>query len=218
MSRLQAGCLSGECSAASATFDKLEKMILDGRATPGTRLVVRPLAEKLGLSPTPIKTALAALERAGLVVSTFQSGYSVPWPNRERFIEASQMLCEFDTMSVFIVMKAEDATERIRGIIDYEDTHLVEMGFHQQLWRASRQSQLIEMATLMRGRALVSSGQLLRDPQVVKGTLQEHARVVEALRDHDAKTAVRALKKHSKRTIATVLALMDERFANKKAS
>lgn len=56
----------------------LRSAILSRRRRQGSKLVVRILAEQLGLSPTPIKEALAALEREGLVVAVPHRSYFVP--------------------------------------------------------------------------------------------------------------------------------------------
>jgi DNA-binding GntR family transcriptional regulator len=57
------GRLSTEQRAARA----LRELIVTGRLPEGTPLVQRDLAERLGISQTPVRHALVALERAGLV-------------------------------------------------------------------------------------------------------------------------------------------------------
>lgn len=45
----------------------LRRLIVTGRLTEGTPLVHRDLAQRLGVSPTPVRVSLAQLEREGLV-------------------------------------------------------------------------------------------------------------------------------------------------------
>lgn len=55
----------------------LRQMIVDGRFAPGERLAEIPVAELLGVSRTPVRTAFAALEREGLLSSAGGRGYMV---------------------------------------------------------------------------------------------------------------------------------------------
>lgn len=54
---------------------QLRDLILKGEFTPGERLAEIPLAEKLGVSRTPIRLALAALEQEGLIEPSPTNGY-----------------------------------------------------------------------------------------------------------------------------------------------
>src|SRR5689334_13392672 len=52
---------------ASAPHDKLKQLILDGEFPVGQPLVERTLADRLGVSRTPVREAIFRLEREGLV-------------------------------------------------------------------------------------------------------------------------------------------------------
>ncbi|VCU72556.1 putative HTH-type transcriptional regulator YdfH [Pigmentiphaga humi] len=54
---------------------QLRDLILKGAFTPGERLAEIPLAEKLGVSRTPVRLALAALEQEGLIEPSPTNGY-----------------------------------------------------------------------------------------------------------------------------------------------
>jgi DNA-binding GntR family transcriptional regulator len=64
-------------SASEYAYIELRERILHGHFSPGAKLVVRPLTEELDLSPTPVKTALAALEKEGLIRVVPNRGYFV---------------------------------------------------------------------------------------------------------------------------------------------
>jgi DNA-binding GntR family transcriptional regulator len=57
----------GRSSVEQRAAQALRELIVAGRLPEGTPLVQRDLAERLGISQTPIRHALVALERAGLV-------------------------------------------------------------------------------------------------------------------------------------------------------
>ena len=54
---------------------QLRDLILKGEFAPGERLAEVPLAEKLGVSRTPVRLALAALEQEGLIEPSPTNGY-----------------------------------------------------------------------------------------------------------------------------------------------
>lgn len=54
---------------------QLRDLILKGEFSPGERLAEIPLAEKLNASRTPVRAALAALEKEGLVEASPSGGY-----------------------------------------------------------------------------------------------------------------------------------------------
>ena len=58
-------------------WDRVRHGILTGQLAAGERLITQRLAEDLSLSRTPVKEALAILEREGLVTRAENWGYSV---------------------------------------------------------------------------------------------------------------------------------------------
>jgi GntR family transcriptional regulator of vanillate catabolism len=67
---------------------RLRQFILEGRFAPGEHLAEIALADMLALSRTPVRAALALLEREGLVVSAPRRGYSVREFTVEQIVEA----------------------------------------------------------------------------------------------------------------------------------
>jgi len=57
----------GSISGASRVFERLRRLILDGEYGPDERLIEEQLAERLGVSRTPIRQALTMLKSEGLV-------------------------------------------------------------------------------------------------------------------------------------------------------
>jgi DNA-binding GntR family transcriptional regulator len=57
----------GEVGNSSGVFERLRRWILEGEYEPDERLVEEQLAERLGVSRTPVRQALTMLEAEGLV-------------------------------------------------------------------------------------------------------------------------------------------------------
>lgn len=57
-----------------ATYGQLRELIVHGRLAPGSRIVEADLAERLGVSRTPVRDALRLLQQEGYVVSSSAKG------------------------------------------------------------------------------------------------------------------------------------------------
>ncbi len=69
-------------------YRRLREMIIDGELPPGSRLVLRRLAEELGLSEMPVREALRMLQRDGLVEFQSHRGATVVPISRAAVVEA----------------------------------------------------------------------------------------------------------------------------------
>lgn len=68
----------GRVSLAEQVHDELARGLSTGRFLPGTRLVVRDLAEVMGLSPTPVREALQQLVAEGALTQEAGRSFRVP--------------------------------------------------------------------------------------------------------------------------------------------
>ena len=67
---------------------RLRELVLEGEFAPGERLSELPLVERLGVSRTPLRLALARLEHEGLIEGLPGGGYAVRQFTREDINEA----------------------------------------------------------------------------------------------------------------------------------
>lgn len=65
-------------SLAGQVYEVLLKLIVDGELAPGARIVERSLAQRLGVSRTPVREAVRRLQQDGLVVENTASRYARP--------------------------------------------------------------------------------------------------------------------------------------------
>lgn len=75
----------------SAVLAKIREMILQGVLAPGERLSEASVAERLGLSRTPVRQALPVLAREGLLVESGARGYAVRAFTFREVLEAVEM-------------------------------------------------------------------------------------------------------------------------------
>ena len=87
----------------------LGEAILDGRLSPGERLRDRELAERLGVSRTPVREALQRLERTGLVEVS---------PNRYTRVSVPNERVHADTHEFFIYLMGSALRIALRRCTD----------------------------------------------------------------------------------------------------
>src|SRR3954471_23668734 len=85
---------------------KLREMILRGELAPGQRLAELGLAERLGVSRTPIRQALPALAREGLLAAAGRRGYVV------RSFSSQDVLDAIETRGLLEGLAARRIAER----------------------------------------------------------------------------------------------------------
>src|SRR5258708_7736982 len=61
---------SGASERANRLYDSLRNMIVRGQLAPGSRIVETEVAERFGVSRTPVRAAFQRLEREGYVVAS----------------------------------------------------------------------------------------------------------------------------------------------------
>lgn len=194
---------------SAKAYEAIRSAIVTGRLRPGAKLVVRPLAEELHLSPTPIKAALAALEGEGFVVAIPHRGYFVPE------VSSSDMREIYELREVIDGIAARNAarkrkraalTAMLRRLLS-EQRQLVGRGhlsgysdldlrFHQAIWHASSNSRLTVVAENLVGQVRAGSGGSSRLPGRLPTALREHEAIIAAIADGDHEEAERLARAH----------------------
>lgn len=192
-------------------YKALRRAILGRKLPPGRKLVVRVLAEELGLSPTPIKEALAALEREGLVQAIPHRGYFVSNPSPEDIREIYSLREVLEGLAARLAVENNGKTlpKQLEKILaqqrkaaqagDLEAYGDLDLEFHKTLWEASRNKRLLAVAETIDGqiRLLINSSAVI--PGRLPLSLAEHEAVLEAVSRYDAEAAEAAMRAHVQR-------------------
>jgi DNA-binding GntR family transcriptional regulator len=202
-------------------IDELREEIRSGKIKPGSRLRQLEVAERFGVSSTPVRETFAALEREGLLVSSPHRGVVVFHPTVDDLQET------YDIRIPLEAVATEKAVENMTDEdLDALDALLAQMGaattqpaqynrlnlkFHQQIYRASGRPRLEKLISELRE----SSAAYLRVYSTLAPTAdqtqKEHERIVAACRKRDPKAAAKAIEAHLRNTVSRVSAgLPDE--------
>ena len=202
-------------SLSREAYQALRSAILNRALAPGSKLSVRPLSEGLGLSPTPVKEALYALEREGLVTAVPNRGYFVPRFGAADVPEIYELREALESQSARLAAQRAGpvlaatlrrllAEQREGGGDDLERYGDLDLEFHRALWEASGNRRLAQMAETIAGqlRLLISTSAMV--PGRIASSLEEHAAIVEAIERRRPAQAASAMRRHVKRAGRTV--------------
>ncbi|WP_238366940.1 GntR family transcriptional regulator [Mesobacterium pallidum] len=184
-------------------------LILDaidvGVYVPGDRLVESELAERFGVSRTPIREALQRLETQSLLTRDGRS-LIVASLDHNQLSELYVVRAELEGLAARLA--ARHATEeevRVMEEMVEEDMSLIgqptalsraNRRFHKQIHLASHNRFLVQQLDLVhRSMALMATTSLAAEGRGEKA-LAEHRAIVEAIRARDGDAAYKALRDH----------------------
>jgi DNA-binding GntR family transcriptional regulator len=208
---------SGRQTLHETLLERLRQMIQDGDLAPGKRLSEQALCERFGVSRTPLREALKILAadgyldwraNRGILVAEIQPGEIVAafelLNGLERLI--GEILCQRmtpDHLQALEVMHADMVRLHAQSArIAY---FRLNQAIHAELARLTRNPVIEDVygsvqRRIYRARALSNTGRLRWDASV-----QEHERIMAALRARDPARLALELVAHNKATEAVVL-------------
>jgi len=184
--------------------------------TPGDRLVESELAERFGVSRTPIREALQRLETQNLLT---RDGRSLIVASLDHTQLSDLYVVRGELEGLVARLAARHATPEEVGVLRdmLEADH--ELGanpgalsranrrFHKQIHLASHNRFLVQQLDLVhRSMALLATTSLAVKGRVAD-TLAEHARIVEAIEAGDGDAAYQSLRDHISKAYITRLKL-----------
>ena len=191
-------------------FNTLRQAILRGELKPGERLMEIQLANKLGVSRTPIREAIRKLELEGLVLMIPRKGAEVAEiteKNMRDVLEvrkaleelAVQLACDKITKEEIEEMKK--AAEDFKKILKSKDiTEIAEadVRFHDIIYMATDNQKLIQLLNNLREQMYRYRIEYLKDVESRKTLVKEHYEICDALKHRDAEGAVEKMCIHIK--------------------
>ena len=144
--------------------DRLRAAIRNGVLKPGTRLIERDLAERLGMSRIPIREAIQQLVEEGLARKLPHRGAQVYTPTRDEIEEISSLRVVLERFVAERVIERwqPDYEDQLRHIVramrqagrqqDLQEVYTQDYHFHLTLWQIAEHSMMIEVLSTLRAR------------------------------------------------------------------
>ena len=186
-------------------YDLILEAIDVGIYKPGDRLVESELAERFGVSRTPIREALQRLETQSLLARDGRS-LIVASLDHSQLAELYVVRSELEGLAARLAARhaAEEEIEVLEGMIEADRALLGDPAalkqsnrrFHRQIHRASHNRYLYQQLDLVyRSMALMATTSLAAEGRGERA-LAEHERIVAAIKARDEEAAYQALKEH----------------------
>ncbi|RJE85723.1 GntR family transcriptional regulator [Paracoccus onubensis] len=194
--------------AVDEISETLETEIVEGILPPGTRLEEPALAERFGVSRTPVREALQRLSASGLVELKRRRGTQVLNPSIGRIVEMFEVMAELEAVcarlcarraSPELLATLHDWLERCEQAAESGDPSAyydANRSFHLAIYKGSGNSFLAEQAELLHLRLTPFRRQQLRLPRRMRQSLTEHSAVVAAIEAGDGQAAETAQRDH----------------------
>ncbi|TLP79960.1 GntR family transcriptional regulator [Nesterenkonia sphaerica] len=188
--------------------DALENAIVDGRYRPGERLDPALLAEEFGCSRTPIREALQALERSGLVLIRAKQGTYVTELSLPELADRFEVMAELEGMAARLCASMMDRTQLEELHHALEECHLYEQKgdsdgyyyanawFHGVIYDSCGNDYLRHQAHLLRKVLQPYRRLQLRVPDRLRRSLSEHRQIAAAIEAGEADTAENTAREH----------------------
>ncbi|MBU2582908.1 MAG: GntR family transcriptional regulator [Alphaproteobacteria bacterium] len=193
---------------ASQLATVLEEQIASGGLAPGTRLEEVALAERFGVSRTPIREALRLLSASGLIELRPRRGALVASLSLDRMLDMLEVMAEMEaTCASFAARRmteAERASLRHQHLVcgkagDSGDSdHYYEENalFHAIITQGAHNSFLLDEVQRLRRRLQPYRRLQLRVGGRIEASFAEHTRITEAIVSGDANAAAEAMRQH----------------------
>ena len=186
----------------------IEDDIVEGRLAPGERLDEVRLAERHGVSRTPVREALRRLAETGLVTLRPHRGAVVAVLEPHRVVEAFEVMAEMEAMAGRLAarrIRPDEITE-LRAIHaeceaaaesgDADGYYAANGRFHHLIYTAAGNGFLLGEATRLHARLKPYRRLQLRAPRRLAASLGEHEAVLVAIEAGDSAAAADALRAH----------------------
>ncbi|WP_395737306.1 GntR family transcriptional regulator [Prosthecobacter sp.] len=196
-------------SRSDSAATRLRTEILNGTSAPGALLAESAVAKRLGVSRVPVREALFALEREGLVEFSATGRAFVkdltPQDFEELFVLrlaleplASRLAAPALKVDTSKLVKNLAATRRARSV---QEVTLLDLEFHQIILEASGNRRLLKLWCSLRGELELWLGRLHRSHQLqTKETLQEtveaHQEILESFNTQTPAACERLMREH----------------------
>lgn len=215
--------LATRSSLADSVHTSLLAWLMDGHVGPGASLSIEGLARDLGVSPTPVREALARIESTGLVERAALKGYrvaSILTAAEVRSLVDARLHLECRNARCAAGLVDGPTLDRLARCLEvmqrapkgpsfeqYREYHAADNEFHSIINAAGGNPFLAAAfeqlnGQIQRSRLRTVPGHGITDAEV---TSAEHSALLEALRAHDADRAEATMRHHLEGVLERVL-------------
>lgn len=189
-------------------FNTLRKAILTGQLRPGERLMEVHLANKLGVSRTPIREAIRKLELEGLVIMIPRRGAEVAQITEKSLKDVLEVRRALDALSVELacdrineeeITILKDACDAFEKAVRGKDASVIakaDVALHDIIVKATGNQRLQQLVNNLAEQMYRYRFVYIKDESQHERLVAEHNEIFESIKSRDKERASRAAKLH----------------------
>ena len=197
----------------------MRSSIVEGRLSPDSRLDEVSLSQRMGVSRTPLREALIALQEEGLVKSLPNRGFVVVPADVALVREVYPILGALERLAIGLgatrlveaVPDLEDLNDRLAEETETAAQYMLDMAFHDRLVRDCGNERLLRLIEVHRAQARRFDGAHRRGTADREGSCAEHRRMIEAITDRRFTDVQQLLEEHWRRGEDVVIGWLESR-------
>lgn len=189
-------------------FNTLRQAILRGELQPGERLMEIQLANKLGVSRTPIREAIRKLELEGLVLMIPRRGAVVAEITEKSLRDVLEVRGSLEELAVELACEriSEEEIEELKKSAeafalslqsgDLTEYAEADVKFHDIIYNATDNQRLVQLLYNLREQMYRYRVEYLKRVEIHAILLEEHQHIIECIEKRDKMGAKKAIRTH----------------------
>ena len=189
-------------------FNTLRHAILRGELKPGERLMEIQLANKLGVSRTPIREAIRKLELEGLVLMIPRKGAEVAEITEKSLRDVLEVRGSLEELAVDLACEriskeqiaelkvAATAFEEALQTGELTEYAEADVRFHDIIYSATDNQRLVQLLYNLREQMYRYRVEYLKRQEVHQTLLEEHQYIIECIESRNKECAKAAIRTH----------------------
>ena len=204
-------------------YDEIKRGILKGQYMPGDVLTERKLSDEMGISRTPIREAMQMLAHDGWLVMETYKGAVVREFDLEYVLEVLKIRKSLEMLAVEDAVlnvtdrdleELEEIARCQRDMLNHYDEYdyiVMDRKFHQKIYELSHNRTLQGLLNNFNDIISFFGIRALKQKERKITTMEEHQKILDAVKSRDAGAAVRAMEDHMSKTFINIEGYMKER-------
>ena len=198
-------------------FNTLRQAILRGELKPGERLMEIQLANKLGVSRTPIREAIRKLELEGLVLMIPRNGAEVAEITEKSLRDVLEVRRALEELAVELVCEkiTDEQIQDLKGAAEDFKASLKEgditriaeadVKFHDVIYMATDNQKLIQLLNNLREQMYRYRVEYLKRSDFHQQLIDEHEEIIETIENGQKERAVQVVCQHVDNQVEAVM-------------
>lgn len=205
-------------------FATLRQAILKGELNPGERLMEIQLAEKMGVSRTPIREAIKKLADEGLVTLIPRKGAVVAGISQKMLTDVLQVRMTLEKMAYECAFKnfkdkdreaLEEAEKNFEAAVKEGDIVKIteaDEKFHFAIYDAADNDKLSELLQSLKENMYRYRMEYVKDVNARKVLIDEHRMIYDSFINRDYASGLKIVEKHIKNQEDTVVEKLNKDY------